>query len=70
MSERKRVYHPETDEPFDLPVAKANDLVLNSGWRQQPLSLTAERLVQTLDGCRGTTTISDDEDIVDWRSRT
>lgn len=35
--ERIRVYHPETDESFELPSAQATELILKEGWRQQPL---------------------------------
>lgn len=31
-----RVYHPETNEPFDLPEAKATKLRLEDGWLSQP----------------------------------
>lgn len=31
-----RVYHPETNEPFDLPEAKATKLRLEDGWLTQP----------------------------------
>jgi hypothetical protein len=34
MPDRIRIYHPETNEPFDLPVDKATDLRLNHGWLQ------------------------------------
>jgi hypothetical protein len=30
----KRVYSPE-GEPFDVPTARANDLILQDGWTQQ-----------------------------------
>lgn len=29
---RIRVYHPQTNEPFDVPVNKASELRLNHGW--------------------------------------
>jgi hypothetical protein len=31
----KRIYSP-TGEPFDVPEMRANDLILQSGWTQQP----------------------------------
>ena len=31
----KRVYTP-TGEPFDVPETRANDLILQQGWTQQP----------------------------------
>ena len=67
MPERLRVYHPETDEPFDIPVATAQDLVLNKGWRQQPLNPQAEPHVQTVESEHGIDTISDDTEMEDWR---
>lgn len=44
--ERKRVYHPETNQPFDPPVARANRLILDFGWLQQPIDPDAIALVQ------------------------
>ncbi|UTC28548.1 hypothetical protein MARCHEWKA_00350 [Brevundimonas phage vB_BpoS-Marchewka] len=32
----ERVYHPETCEPFDVPTAKASNLVLEHGWSRTP----------------------------------
>jgi hypothetical protein len=46
--ERMRVYHPETNEPFDVPVAKGAQLVLNNGWSQTPLDAEAEPAVKTV----------------------
>lgn len=43
----KRVYHPETNEPFDLPVGRANKLVLQDGWNQTPVDAKAEPAVKT-----------------------
>lgn len=43
---RKRVYHPETNEPFDVPSAKADMLVLEKGWLQTPIDPTAVAAVQ------------------------
>ncbi len=34
----ERVYHPETNEPFDVPTSKAGDLRLNKGWNTQPFA--------------------------------
>ena len=31
----KRIYAP-TGEPFDVPEVRANDLILQKGWTQQP----------------------------------
>ncbi len=35
-----RVYYPETDEPFDVPRWKADELILKHGWRQTPIDKT------------------------------
>lgn len=37
-----RVYHPETNEPFDLPEAKATALRLEQGWLSQPFERVVE----------------------------
>lgn len=65
MSERIRVYHPVTDEPFDLPVLKANELILNDGWRKQPIDPDAVPAVQTVGRGSDTTT---DTVVDDWRT--
>lgn len=65
MAERKRVFHPETYEPFDVPVGKANDLILNEGWLQQAPDPDAERAVTTVEAERGTPAAS--EEAEDWR---
>jgi hypothetical protein len=49
MPDRIRVYHPETGEPFDLPVGKANELRLEKGWLAQPLDPDAEPAVKTVE---------------------
>ena len=69
MTERLRVYHPETDEPFDVPVAKAQDLILNEGWRRQPLDPKAEPVVKTVAPERGigTSFVDDATEEEDWR---
>jgi hypothetical protein len=36
----ERVYHPETNEPFDVPAPKAADLRLNHGWTSTPWTRT------------------------------
>lgn len=43
----KRVYHPVTNEPFDLPAARAEALVLEKGWLQTPIDPTAEPAVSS-----------------------
>ncbi len=64
MTERIRVYHPETDEPFDVPKAKADELRLNKGWRSHPLDPTAVPAVTETE--RGSTADSD-QGLEDWR---
>lgn len=32
----KRVYSPD-GQPFDVPTSRANDLILQKGWTQQPV---------------------------------
>jgi len=32
----KRIYSPDTSEPFDVPAAKADRLVLEKGWTRTP----------------------------------
>lgn len=60
MPDLVRIYHPETEEPFDLPVGKANELVLNKGWLQQKPDKSAKPYV--------TTTIPPAAPIIDdWR---
>lgn len=49
MPDRIRVYHPETGEPFDLPVGKANELRLEKGWLAQPIDPDAEPAVKTIE---------------------
>ena len=49
MPDRIRIYHPETFEPFDLPVDKANDLRLNHGWTTSRPNTTAEPAVKTVE---------------------
>lgn len=61
MPDRIRVYHPETNEPFDLPVEKATDLRLNHGWLAQP----ATKVVQPEQS--GTGTISSFDEMESWR---
>lgn len=51
--DRKRVYHPETNEPFDPPAAKAEKLVLEHGWLQQPIDPDAVPAVQDIPRERG-----------------
>lgn len=70
MPDRVRVYHPETGEAFDLPVAKAAELRLNEGWLAQPLDTTATPAVQNVITERGTVTHHSEEpedDAEDWR---
>jgi hypothetical protein len=64
MTERVRVYHPETDEPFDVPKSKADELRLNKGWRSHPLDPTAVPAVTETE--RGSTADSAPE-LEDWR---
>ena len=42
----KRIYSPD-NEPFDLPEAKANTLVLEKGWTQSPVDPKAEPAVKS-----------------------
>jgi len=68
----KTVYHPETNEPFELPEAKANKLVLQKGWLQTPIDPTAIPAVQDVERPRrGKKTpeveIVDEPVVVDWR---
>lgn len=58
-----RVYHPVTDEPFDLPKSRADDLRLNHGWRSHPVDKNAEAAVQTVESGRGSETAPER----DWR---
>lgn len=43
--ELKRVYHPTTNEPFDVTHARAEKLVLQHGWLQTPIDPKAEPAV-------------------------
>jgi hypothetical protein len=36
--ERVRVYHPETNEPFDVTPSRADVLRLEKGWLSQPFT--------------------------------
>lgn len=36
--DRVRVYHPETNEPFDVTPSKATHLRLEKGWLSQPFT--------------------------------
>lgn len=47
MPDRVRIYHPETGEPFDCPVAKATDLRLNKGWTSTPVTVDPNTPVVT-----------------------
>lgn len=51
---RERVYHPDTDEPFDVPHRKAVDLRLQHGWRSTPLDPQATPAVQDTERGTGT----------------
>lgn len=62
MPDRQRIYHPETGEPFDLPVAKANHLRLEKGWLAQPLDPDAVPLVQTVGKHQEPVTSDEEED--------
>jgi len=66
MTERKRVYDPD-GQPFDVPVAKAADLVLYHGWSQTPLDPDAVPAVTTVEPERGTRTIDENSSMEDWR---
>lgn len=43
--ELRRVYHPSTNEPFDVTVSRAEKLVLQHGWLQTPIDPKAEPAV-------------------------
>jgi hypothetical protein len=45
----KTVYHPVTNEPFELLETRANRLVLEQGWLQTPIDPTAEPAVQDVE---------------------
>lgn len=67
MPDRVRVYPPDSNEPFDVPVEKAGELRLNHGWRSTPFDSTAKPSVETLDD-RGTALSSDECTLLeDWR---
>jgi hypothetical protein len=61
MPDRIRIYHPETNEPFDLPVEKATDLRLNHGWLAQPSTKAAQPEES------GIGTISSHDEMESWR---
>jgi hypothetical protein len=48
MTHRVKVYHPETDEMFEVTKAVSEHLILNEGWRQHPLDPNATPAVQTV----------------------
>lgn len=66
MAELVKIYHPVTDEPFEVTKSKADDLRLNHGWRSQPVDPNAEPRVTTVEAERGSLNASDPE-AANWR---
>lgn len=48
----EKVYHPETDEMFEVPQHKAVELRLKHGWRVHPIDSTVEAAVKSVDDWR------------------
>lgn len=64
--ELKRVYHPETNEPFDVTASRAEALVLDKGWLQTPIDPKAVPAVTETVAPRGKKA-DEVAPAVDWR---
>lgn len=65
-----RVYHPETNEPFDLPEAKATKLRLEKGWLSQPFErVPTPEPVELRIGLPADVLAEIERNVADWRSQ-
>lgn len=67
---RQRIYHPETDEPFDVPVGRASDLRLNHGWRSTPISHVDVETESDFGRGTGTDRADFEDDLIDGQEPT
>jgi len=64
MSDLVRVYHPTTNEPFDVPKAKADHLRLEKGWNSQPLDPKGKPFVSDAEP----RSEIEEQELADWRA--
>lgn len=69
MAELVTIYHPETNEPFELIESKATELRLNAGWLAQPFTVVPEEAPAAPKGGRGRKRVEADSEPVEgsWR---